>query len=107
MRKELLTKLTWVFPEVIPVIEDNAGNITAIHAMAFDSYGCPYSVIQGAEDVNSPDYDPTDDNFICFMVDNKDDEFCMQGGYPSVREAIEAVEYIALVGEAPKGFYAL
>lgn len=107
MRKELITKLTWVFPETIPVIEDNVGNITAIHAMAFDSFGRPYSVIQGAEDVNSPDYDVTYDNFICFMVDNKDDEFCGQGGYPSVAEAIDAVEYIALIGEAPKGFYAM
>ena len=106
MRKELLTKLTWTDFNP-PVVISDGYNTMVNYKIAFDSWGNTFALVQGYLDPNEADYDIADDNFICFMVDNKDDEFCMQGGYPTIEQAIEAIEYIAKNGEAPKGFYAL
>ena len=107
MRNELKTRLTWATLNPPVVIEDfPGGNIFANYKIAFDNWGNTYAVIQGYLDPNDTDYDIADDNFLCIMTDNKDDEFCGQGGYNTVAEAVEAVEFIAANGEAPRGFFA-
>ena len=119
MRNELKTNLTWAIlkdPIVIP-LESGDSQFTN-YAVAFDTWGGVFCTIQGyenPEDVNTPlthefimgkdVVRPTEDNFIVLMSDNKDDEFCGQGGYESIQEAINAAVYIAMNGEAPKGFY--
>jgi hypothetical protein len=100
------SKLTWVMLTDNPtVIEDTAGNCSTIYAIAFDSFANVFSHIVGQYNPADEDYNIEDENLICHMTENVDEEFCGQAGYSTIEEAIEAIEFIAKNGHAPEGFY--
>jgi len=96
--------LTWVDCNP-PIVTDDGANTFVTYKIALDQYGAPYATVQGYLDPAEDEYTVAEDNFLCYMCNNEDDQFCGQAGWDTVAEAVEAIEFIAREGKTPPGFF--